>query len=105
MFIGVELVADGALEPAAREADRLVNQMREQGVLLSTDGPFHNVIKIKPPMCFDRANVRVCRRSRPPQPAHSQLAGRRSRRQTGHAPRKHAGTAATAAAGKTVGPR
>jgi len=28
----------------------LVDNMREMGVLLSTDGPLHNVIKIKPPM-------------------------------------------------------
>ena len=26
--------------------------MKERGVLLSTDGPFHNVIKIKPPLVF-----------------------------------------------------
>ena len=26
--------------------------MRELGVLMSTDGPLHNVIKIKPPMCI-----------------------------------------------------
>jgi 4-aminobutyrate aminotransferase-like enzyme len=26
--------------------------MRDQGVLVSTDGPFHNVLKIKPPLCF-----------------------------------------------------
>ena len=28
--------------------------MRDHGVLLSTDGPFHNVLKIKPPLCFTR---------------------------------------------------
>lgn len=31
--------------------------MRERGILLSTDGPFHNVLKIKPPMVFTEANA------------------------------------------------
>jgi predicted metal-dependent hydrolase len=31
--------------------------MRERGILLSIDGPYHNVIKIKPPMTFNRDNV------------------------------------------------
>ena len=26
--------------------------MKEEGILLSTDGPYHNVMKIKPPMVF-----------------------------------------------------
>jgi 4-aminobutyrate aminotransferase-like enzyme/Ser/Thr protein kinase RdoA (MazF antagonist) len=53
LFIGVELVRDRAtLEPATEEAARLVNRMREQGILLGTDGPSHNVIKIRPPMPF-----------------------------------------------------
>jgi 4-aminobutyrate aminotransferase-like enzyme len=26
--------------------------MRECGILLGTDGPFHNVVKIRPPMPF-----------------------------------------------------
>ena len=28
--------------------------MKEHGILLSTDGPFQNVIKIKPPMVFTK---------------------------------------------------
>jgi 4-aminobutyrate aminotransferase-like enzyme len=53
LFLGVELVRDRAtLEPATAEAGDVVNLMREAGVLLSTDGPFDNVIKIKPPMVF-----------------------------------------------------
>ena len=27
--------------------------MREQGILLGTDGPYHNVVKIRPPMPFE----------------------------------------------------
>jgi 4-aminobutyrate aminotransferase-like enzyme len=30
--------------------------MRDKGVLLSTDGPDHNVLKIKPPMVFGPAD-------------------------------------------------
>lgn len=57
LFIGVELVRDQAtLEPAAREADYVANRMREEGILLGTDGPLHNVVKIRPPMPFDDAD-------------------------------------------------
>jgi 4-aminobutyrate aminotransferase-like enzyme/Ser/Thr protein kinase RdoA (MazF antagonist) len=53
LFLGVELVRDRAtLEPADREATALVERMKERGVLLSIDGPFHNVIKFKPPLVF-----------------------------------------------------
>jgi len=51
LFQGFELVRSRTtLEPASLEASRLVNRMRDRGFLLSTDGPLHNVIKIKPPM-------------------------------------------------------
>jgi len=40
-------------------AAALVDRMKELGVLLSTDGPLHNVIKIKPPLVFDRADGNV----------------------------------------------
>jgi 4-aminobutyrate aminotransferase-like enzyme len=58
LFIGVELVRDDStLEPADGEAALLVQRMKEHGVLLSTDGPFHNVIKIKPPIVFSKADA------------------------------------------------
>ena len=38
------------------EASDIVNRMRERGVLLGTDGPFANVLKIRPPMPFTREN-------------------------------------------------
>jgi 4-aminobutyrate aminotransferase-like enzyme len=53
LFLGVELVRDRTtLEPAGDEAGYVANRMRERGVLVSTDGPFHNVLKIKPPLVF-----------------------------------------------------
>lgn len=58
LFQGFELVQDQeTLIPAAKQADYLANRMREKGVLLSTDGPLHNVIKIKPPMAIQRSDI------------------------------------------------
>ncbi len=53
LFVGVEFVRDrDTREPAGDEAGVAANRMRDRGVLVSTDGPHHNVIKIKPPMVF-----------------------------------------------------
>lgn len=52
LFLGVELSRDG--QPATRQASYLINAMRARGILMSTDGPDHNVLKIKPPMSFGR---------------------------------------------------
>ncbi|HXB22509.1 MAG TPA: aminotransferase class III-fold pyridoxal phosphate-dependent enzyme, partial [Candidatus Solibacter sp.] len=58
LFIGVELVRDPVtLEPAAEEASFVSNRMREHGILLGTDGPHHNVIKIRPPMPFSEPDA------------------------------------------------
>lgn len=58
LFIGIELVTDrAALTPATRQASELVNRLKEKGILLGTDGPFHNVIKIKPPMVITEEDV------------------------------------------------
>ncbi|RAH06685.1 MAG: aspartate aminotransferase family protein [Methanobacteriota archaeon] len=58
LFLGIEMVMDReTLEPAHLEAAELVDKMRERGVLLSTDGPLHNVIKIKPPMVLSEKDV------------------------------------------------
>jgi 4-aminobutyrate aminotransferase-like enzyme/Ser/Thr protein kinase RdoA (MazF antagonist) len=51
LFLGVELVRDrAALTPATNEAAAAVRRMRELGVLVGTDGPHENVIKIRGPM-------------------------------------------------------
>ncbi len=58
LFLGVELVRDATtLEPAAQEAGQVIEAMKRQGILLSTDGPLHNVLKIKPPLVVDRRDA------------------------------------------------
>jgi 4-aminobutyrate aminotransferase-like enzyme len=58
LFLGVELVSDRhSLAPAAAQASYVVNRLRDRGVLLSTDGPLHNVLKIKPPLPFSAADA------------------------------------------------
>jgi len=47
-FLGVELT-DGA--------SGVVNRMREHGILLGTEGPRHNVLKIRPPMPFSDSDA------------------------------------------------
>jgi 4-aminobutyrate aminotransferase-like enzyme len=58
LFVGAELVRDRqTLEPAVQEIDIIVEKMKERGFLLSTDGPWHNVLKIKPPIIFSKENA------------------------------------------------
>ncbi len=58
LYLGVELVRDReSLEPAGDEASWVIERMRHLGVLVSTDGPFHNVLKIKPPLVWTDADA------------------------------------------------
>ena len=55
LFLGIELV-DIHKNPLARQAEYLINRMKDFGILMSVDGPDNNVIKIKPPLVFNKAN-------------------------------------------------
>ncbi len=58
LYLGVELVLDRERRtPAGECAAYVANRMRERGILLSTDGPDHNVLKIKPPLVFTEADA------------------------------------------------
>lgn len=60
LFIGVELVLDrDELIPATQLAAYVVERMKDLGILLSTDGPFSNVLKIKPPLVFSSADAEL----------------------------------------------
>ena len=57
-FFGIELVSDYESRlPATSEADFISNICRENGILFGTDGPDHNVLKIRPPMCFNTSDA------------------------------------------------
>ena len=53
LFLGVDLVQDHSTrEPATAQASYVVNRLRERGILAGTDGPHHNVLKLRPPLIF-----------------------------------------------------
>ena len=56
LFLGIELV-DFIKTPQELQATYLINRMKDYGFLMSSDGPDHNVIKIKPPMVFSKQNA------------------------------------------------
>ena len=57
-FLLAEIIQDQEfLIPAPDHASYIVNRMKEKGILISTDGPDHNVLKIKPPMVFTKENA------------------------------------------------
>jgi 4-aminobutyrate aminotransferase-like enzyme len=56
LFLGFELV-DEHRQPLGDRAGYLANRMRDLGILMSTDGKDHNVLKIKPPAVFSIQNA------------------------------------------------
>ncbi len=56
LFLGFELCEKNK-KPATEKTNYLSNRMKQHGVLTSVDGQDNNVIKIKPPMCFNEENV------------------------------------------------
>lgn len=58
LFIGFEFVKNRlTLEPDTELAGKVKNELRNCNILISTDGPYDNVIKSKPPLCFSKENV------------------------------------------------
>jgi 4-aminobutyrate aminotransferase-like enzyme len=56
MYIGLELVKNRSTqEPAPQQMAQLIELMKQKQVLLSSEGPLNNVLKIKPPLVFGEA--------------------------------------------------
>ena len=58
LYVGVELEAPGGGN-SADHASRVVNEMRRRRVLIGTAGRHGNVLKIRPPLCFARAEADI----------------------------------------------
>jgi len=58
LFLGVELV-DGAGRPDTVLAAHVKNSLRQQHILVGTDGPFNSVLKIKPPLSFTKDDAGI----------------------------------------------
>ena len=60
LFLGVDLILDSVTRSAATaQAAYVVNRLREGGVLIGTDGPFNNVIKLRPPLIISERDVDI----------------------------------------------
>ncbi|MFM1879007.1 MAG: hypothetical protein RLZZ241_1873 [Bacteroidota bacterium] len=55
MFLGIELLEE-MHKPATQWAAQIKNGLRDNSVLIGTDGPHDNVLKIKPPLTFNTLN-------------------------------------------------
>jgi 4-aminobutyrate aminotransferase-like enzyme len=58
LFIGVDLVTDSiSRSPATHIADYVKNRMRENRILMGTEGPFDNILKIRPPLTIEADDI------------------------------------------------
>ena len=57
LFLGIEIVEKNSKKPNTVLAQKLKNELRKKYILVGSDGPFNNVIKTKPPICFTKENV------------------------------------------------
>ncbi len=58
LFVAADIVADRETRASDRDrTTRVVNAMRDNGVLISACGADHNILKIRPPLIFSRENV------------------------------------------------
>ncbi len=56
LFLGIELTNE-QLVPLPEQTQYISNRMKDKGILMSVDGPDHNVLKIKPPLVFSKENA------------------------------------------------
>ena len=58
LFLGIELVEDRRTKvPATALAKKICDGVRRRGALMGTEGPHDNVLKMRPPMIFTRADA------------------------------------------------
>ncbi|HEY6970833.1 MAG TPA: aminotransferase class III-fold pyridoxal phosphate-dependent enzyme [Candidatus Angelobacter sp.] len=60
LFLGLDLIQSAETrQPATEQASYVINRLRDRGILTGTDGPHHNVIKLRPPLMFSQADAEL----------------------------------------------
>ncbi len=60
LFIGLDLVDDRTTKaPSTQGADYVKNRMREHRILMGTEGPADNILKIRPPITIEAQDVEM----------------------------------------------
>jgi 4-aminobutyrate aminotransferase-like enzyme len=62
LFLGVDLTCPD-YTPATEAAEYIVNRLRDHRILIGSDGPDNNVLKIRPPLCFSEDDATALLRS------------------------------------------
>lgn len=57
LFLGVEIIAENNMAPNTELAHLIKNELRNENILIGTDGPYDNVLKTKPPLIFTQENA------------------------------------------------
>lgn len=57
LMLGVELVMDAALTPAASQAESIRDLLRNEGVLVGVGGTYGNVIRFQPPLIITKQQI------------------------------------------------
>ncbi|GAA4838178.1 aminotransferase class III-fold pyridoxal phosphate-dependent enzyme [Algivirga pacifica] len=57
LFLGAEIIDPSTGKADTEMASYIKNYLREKYILISTDGPYDNVIKSKPPLCFSKRDA------------------------------------------------
>ena len=56
LFIGIEFINKNG-NPDTKFTEMVNNSLKQHFILTGTDGPYENVLKIKPPLCFTKSNT------------------------------------------------
>ncbi len=60
LVVGIELVKDRETkEPATEETGRMLDLLKDNGVLAGSEGPYGNVIKVRPPLVFRKEHADI----------------------------------------------
>ena len=60
LFIGVELIENQqSKKPAADIANYVINRMREHRILLGSEGPYNNILKVRPPLTIGPDDIEM----------------------------------------------